>query len=625
MGNRLIGLVVFALATFFCIGSLPAQDTDEPGQEPAANEEVQKRQEQLQKELEKLKEREKELDSELAVRGNVVALCDISVDINEKGHGEAERLLFGRPRVAGPQTPLLLKVIRLCSIEGILPDLFRMLERPSVSTPMKEALVYGIMENADVEAVIRGYESIIQSPWEIRYQKYPDRVRATVVSCLMELYRLGGIQPSDDFVEHALSESDNGVTFFLRDLGKFGPEWYPLLSGRVCWATRPDRYGAMEGLQNLYLRGQISPELFAGDLQRMIKKEKDDTLLDLAILMYGTHLKGEKHEEFLRVVLRNAETATEAGRAAYVLMAFAENREDVFKALQKIMYEDNPLAREAAIWAVAVWPDDRKRALDALDKLRKDAVEFDRKNGLDVYYDETYEGPEGGHCKPLLQIVDDTLSWRMRYVPDAETVKFLRRLMDETPFQAVKCTLPYRMVEGMQDDETEKLLKDLAWKDPSAWVCHAALKMYSVLKGMEADEFLKQVAVESEHALRQEQAIKVLGLRGYWFGPRCKALETLKALQEQGGYEESVRKALADAMKEAESYKPENWREFLDEIDKKEGYWLAVRSASLGSDRHAVQSGMQSEYIRRHNKAFIGLYAKFFELDTKEQSEAAGK
>ncbi len=173
---------------------------------------------------------------------------------------------------------------------------------------------------------------------------------------------------------------------------------------------------------------------------------------------------------------------------------------------------------------------------------------------LDVYYDDGQDA----HTKPLPQSVDEALAWRLAYVPDIETVRFLRRLVGETQFHMVKELLPFRMIECMQDEETEKLLKELAWHDPSAWVCLAALRAYSRLKGMETDEFLRQVVVESKLALRQEQAIKVLGERGRWYGPRCKALETLKALQKEGRYEESARKALADAIESAASYKPES-------------------------------------------------------------------
>ncbi|MDQ7779774.1 MAG: hypothetical protein RDV41_08700 [Planctomycetota bacterium] len=616
MKRTLVGLFAFVVLVGLVPQNLRSQTADDPKDADALRAEIEKskqRQRELEAEIEKSKQRERLLK----------AVLDVQVELAGKSQEEKDRLLFDRPRIAVRRTPLFQRVVKLCSEEGVQSRFFEMdVIARAPSAPLAEALVYGIAENSDKETVQKGFETILLDPDAMA--KYPQRVRVAVVLCLMDVYVAQGKQPSGKVVEHVLQNdlSSRVRLFVLQELGQFGEAWYQLLSKNIRAEESDLRYGAMEGLQIMFIHGGIGAKELEENLRWMIDNEEDDNNRRLAVMMYGTHLKGKEHEDFLYrfVTDEKVHKRDEGAIVAAVdrLMACGENRERIFGMLEEACRNtDNPCSQEAAIGALAVWPDDRRKALDGLERVRTWAREMDEKLNPDKLSEELL--PKGQYFVPLLQKVDEEIVGQMRFVPDVDTVEFIEKLMYESPFSCAQAGAPGCMVECLQDDNVEAILKKAMSEHSSTGVASSAMHAYSLLKGMEADDFLKQFVVKTRDDLKRKDAIRCLGRRGYDFGPRCKALEALQYLRK---IEElaHLRADIDSAIANAEAYAPENFAAFLDGIEKTLEY-SSVVWADSNPDNPAAKAGMESERGRQRAKALRGLYDKFFEIGLKERRE----
>ncbi|MDQ7780959.1 MAG: hypothetical protein RDV41_14780, partial [Planctomycetota bacterium] len=552
------------------------------------------------------------LRKQARLSSHCLALREISVGLWDKTAAERDRLLFDRPRAASPQTELFKKMMALCSEDGMQSSLFSMIAEDSVTDSLKEALVYGIANNPHRAGIIEGFEAVLLDPDAM--VKYPTRVRAAVVCSLMNTCAVRGIQPSEKTVDHVLANdlSSDARLFVVQELGRFGRKWYPLLAGHIKSEEKELRYGAMEGLQMMYVQKQIDAKELETNLKWLIENEDHANNRYLAVMMYGTHLRGERHEDYLYSIAtekdlhRNEKDTIEA--AVDRLMACADNRKRAFETLEKLAVFSHPFTQDAAIGALCVWPDSRKQALQSIERLLAWARKDDEDN-LEKLNEERIE--KGlSTLGALLEQIQEPIVTRLRFVPDMEGVSLLENLMYSSPFDNIQQTAPMSIVECMQNDEVGAILEKATREHEDAFVAEQAMRAYSLLKGMEADEFLKTYVIKTKNPDRQKRAIGVLGQRGWEFGPRCKALEALRYLKKIAELSH-LSKELDEAISRALNYKPENFTAFLDAIERAHGYWATVW-ADTNPDNPAAKAGMESERGRQRAKALRGLYDKFF-------------
>jgi hypothetical protein len=250
--------------------------------------------------------------------------------------------------------------------------------------------------------------------------------------------------------------------------------------------------------------------------------------------------------------------------------------------------------------------------LDALREVRKRAREYDEKNkARPPYVDE--KGFVHLAPVPSLEMVDRTIARKLTYIPDFRVVEFLLEFLEDTPYQQAKAEVPYRLIECVQDERVEEILKKLIFHHEDAYVCQRAIMAYSVLKGFDADDYLKRVVIRGKDKLRQIFAIQQLGWRGYVFGPFCKAekvLNYLARIDELSHLDDEINKALG----EAKRYHPAHFYWYLCEMDRHLSYWNTFHIQSRPQDYAWTKRVRMSTVDReRTAKAKIALYHKYFQ------------